>query len=209
MTPYAPASKESAFLRSRAESTFIRIDRRPASEQFRDRAGSARGLVVRADDSASVSGRHRACVWRHVASFLVVDDDPSTVSGLERLLTFDGHDVTPVTSGADAVTALTNQSFDAVVTDLEMPHVDGHEVVKATRKHQPHACVVVASTLADEKCRDLVDAGACIIADKPFEYEEITKAVTECRARGGPGAHGKCHMRSRPEGHRLVSLRRK
>lgn len=144
-----------------------------------------------------------------MASFLVVDDDPATVSGLEQLLTDDGHDVTPFTSGADAVLALASQPFDAVVTDLEMPRVDGQEVVKATRKHQPHACVVVASTLPDERRRDLVEAGACIIADKPFEYEEVTKAVTECRARGGPGAGGKCHMRSRPEEHRLVPVRRK
>lgn len=144
-----------------------------------------------------------------MASFLVVDDDPSTVSGLQRLLTGDGHDVSPFTSGADAVGALSSRHFDAVVTDLEMPHVDGHEVVKATRKHQPHACVVVSSTLRDDKCQDLVDAGACIIADKPFAYEEIMKAVTECRARGGPGAHGRCHKRSAPEEHRLVPLRRK
>lgn len=144
-----------------------------------------------------------------MASFLVVDDDPSTVSGLERLLADDGHDVTPCTSGADAVQALESEPFDAVVTDLEMPRVDGHEVVKATRKHQPHACIIVSSTLKDERYGDLVDAGACIVADKPFEYEEISKIVTECRARGGPGAHGKCHMRSRPEGHLLVPLRRR
>jgi len=144
-----------------------------------------------------------------MVSFLVVDDDPATVSGLQRLLADDGHDVSPFTSGADAVRALSSRPFDAVVIDLEMPHVDGHEVVKATRKHQPHACVVVSSTLPEDKYRDLMDAGACLVADKPFEYEEITKAVTECRARGGPGEHGKCHMRSRPEGHRVVSLRRK
>jgi DNA-binding NtrC family response regulator len=144
-----------------------------------------------------------------MASVLVVDDDPSTVSGLERLLTEDGHDVTTFTSGADALQALASQPFDAVVTDLEMPRVDGHAIVKATRKHQPHACVVVSSTLPDERYRELVDAGACIIADKPFEYEEVTKAVMECLARGGPGPHGKCHMRMRPEGHRLVPLRRK
>jgi len=142
-----------------------------------------------------------------MASFLVVDNDPATLSGLQRLLSDDGHDVSPFTSGADAVRALSSQPFDAVVTALEMPHVDGHEVVKATRKHQPHACVVVSSTLPEGKSRDLVDAGACVIADKPFEYDEIARVVTECRARGGPGAHGKCHMRSLPEGHRLVSLR--
>lgn len=144
-----------------------------------------------------------------MARFLVVDDDASSVKAVAQLLTGDGHDVSPFTTGADAMRALSSESFDAVVTDLEMPHVDGHEVVRAARRHQPHACLVVATARAEEKCTDLVDAGVCIVADKPFEYEEITKAVADCRARGGPGAHGRCHMRSRPHGHQLVPLRRK
>lgn len=141
--------------------------------------------------------------------FLVVDDDSSSVSGLSQLLTSDGHQVAPFTAGADAVEALARNSFDAVVTDLEMPHVDGHAVVKAARLHQPHACLVVATARAEESCAVLVDAGACIVADKPLEYAEVTKEIGACRARGGPGLHGRCHMRSRPHGHQLVPLRRK
>lgn len=144
-----------------------------------------------------------------MASFLVVDDQPSAVSGLERLLASDGHDVTPFTCGAAAVKALSSGRFDAVVAALEMPRVNGHEVVKATRRHQPHACIIVSSTLPHDRFRELVDAGACIVTDKPIDYEELAKAVIECRARGGPGAHGKCHMRSLPEEHRLLSLRRR
>ncbi len=141
--------------------------------------------------------------------FLVVDDDAATVHGVAKLLAADGHDVVPFTAGADAVEALARDSFDAVVTDLEMPEVDGHEVVRAARQHQPHACLVVATGRAQEKYTDLVSAGACIIADKPLEYDEIVQAVSDCRARSGPGAHGRCHMRARPHGHQLVPLRRK
>ncbi len=39
-------------------------------------------------------------------SFLVVDDDPSTVKGMTQLLVGDGHDVSPFTDGAHAVDAL-------------------------------------------------------------------------------------------------------
>ena len=63
--------------------------------------------------------------------FLVVDDDPSAVTGMTQLLTGDGHEVAPFTGGADAVDALSREPFDAIVTDLEMPHVDGHAVVRA------------------------------------------------------------------------------
>lgn len=141
--------------------------------------------------------------------FLVVDDDPAAVKGMSHLLIDDGHTVAPFTGGADAVDALSRESFDAVVTDLEMPHVDGHAVVRAAREHQPHACVVVATGKADESWADLVKAGACIVADKPLEYAAVTKEIAHCRERGGPGHHGRCHMRSRPHGHQLVPTRRK
>jgi CheY-like chemotaxis protein len=143
-----------------------------------------------------------------MARFLVVDDDPATVMSTSRLLTQDGHQVSSFTAGADAVDALSRASFDAVVTDLEMPDVDGHAVVRAARERHPHACVVVATARAEEKVHDLVSAGACIVADKPLEYGEVTKAIHDCHARGGPGPHGRCQMRSRPHGHQLVPLRR-
>lgn len=141
--------------------------------------------------------------------FLVVDDDPATVNGMSHLLIDDGHTVAPFTEGAGAVDALRRESFDAVVTDLEMPHVDGHAVLRAARENQPHACLVVATARAEENLSDLVNAGACIVADKPLEYEAVTKEIADCRSRGGPGQHGRCHMRSRPHGHQLVPLRKK
>ncbi len=140
--------------------------------------------------------------------FLVVDDDPAAVKGMSRLLTDDGHTVAPFTAGAEAVAALSGGSFDAVVTDLEMPHVDGHAVMRAAREHQPGACLIVATARGHEKWADLVRAGACIVADKPLEYDAVAKEVADCRARGGPGHHGRCHMRARPHGHQLVPLRR-
>jgi CheY-like chemotaxis protein len=141
--------------------------------------------------------------------FLVVDDDPAAVASVSTLLVDDGHTVAPFTRGAEAVDALARESFDAVFTDLEMPHVDGHAVVRAAREHQPHACLVVATAKGPEGWADLVKAGACIVADKPFDYETVTTEVTSCRARGGPGASGRCHMRSRPDGHQLVPVSRK
>lgn len=154
-------------------------------------------------------GWNRTCLADPVARFLVVDDDHATLRGMTTLLIDDGHDVSPFASGGDAVKALSTARFDAVVTDLEMPRVDGRAVVRATRTHHPDACLVVVSGRAEENLDDLVNAGACIVAQKPLDYEEVTRSVHECRARGGPGAHGRCHMRSRPHGHQLLPLRRK
>jgi len=144
-----------------------------------------------------------------MARFLVVDNDPITVHGMTRLLTEDGHDVAPFTAGADAVDALSRESFDVVLTDLEMPHVDGHAVVRVTREHSPHACLVVVTAEAEEKGSELADAGACIIVDKPIDFEGVTKVISDCRAHGGPGAHGRCHRRSAGCEPPLTKLRRR
>jgi CheY-like chemotaxis protein len=141
--------------------------------------------------------------------FLVVDDDRSTVSAMARLLSDDGHQVAPFTAGAEAVDAISRESFDAVVTDLEMPVVDGHAVVRAARQRLPESCLVVVTARADETQKSLVDAGVCIVMDKPVDYDGVTKAVADCRARGGPGAHGKCHLRSRALTSEPIPLRHK
>lgn len=144
----------------------------------------------------------------NVPRFLVVDDDTASVKGLSQLLIFDGHDVASFSRGADAIETLAREGFDVVVADLEMPRVDGHAVVQAARAHQPGACIVVATVRAHEAYDPLVCAGVCIVAEKPLEYAEMMKHVVECRARGGPGLHGRCDMRSRQYGHQLVPLRR-
>lgn len=146
---------------------------------------------------------------RAMVRFLVVDDDHITVKGMTRLLTQDGHDVAPFTAGADAVEALQRECFDAVLTDLEMPHVDGQAVVRVTRERSPRACLVVVTARAEEKGQELADAGACMIVDKPLDLEGVTKLISECRARGGPGAHGRCHQRSHRGEPTLTKLRRR
>ncbi len=143
-----------------------------------------------------------------MARFLVVDDDHSTVKAVMALLAADGHTVTPLTSGADAVDALRREPFDAILTDLDMPDVDGHEVVRVARECLPDACVVVATARADATREALAAAGACIVAAKPLDYDAMLEELAACRSRGGLGAHGRCHMRSREHAPHIVPLRR-
>jgi hypothetical protein len=68
---------------------------------------------------------------------------------------------------------------------------------------------VVVTGRAGETHQTLLEAGACMVSDKPVEYENVVRAVGACRASGGPGPHARCHMRSPQHGHQLVPLRRK
>jgi CheY-like chemotaxis protein len=126
-----------------------------------------------------------------MARFLVVDNEHGTVAALKSLLEVDGHDVDAFTNGSEAVAALMQSPFDAVLTDLAMPHVAGDVVVRAAREHQPGACVFVSTS----RPHLAVLHDACHVFDKPLDYEGVLRAVTECRARRGPGRHGGCHMK--------------
>ncbi|HXX66859.1 MAG TPA: response regulator [Polyangiaceae bacterium] len=128
-----------------------------------------------------------------MARFLVVDDDPAAVRALKRLLDLDGHDVSAFTSGAEAIGELSRASFDVVVTDLEMPDTDGRAVMRIVRGCVPRICLVVATARAVDKYDELAEAGACIVADKPLDYDEVTRMVAECRRRASPD--GECPIR--------------
>lgn len=138
--------------------------------------------------------------------FLVVDDDPSTVSAMRRLLESDGHHVAAYTAGAEAAHAMRHATFDAIVTDVDMPGADGFAVLHAAREHHPRACRVAVTGRAESAFHRLAAAGACIVGDKPVDYDTLTAQVTECRGRGRAATHG-CWFRGRTDPPRLLKLR--
>jgi DNA-binding NtrC family response regulator len=128
-----------------------------------------------------------------MARFLVVDDDVSSVHAMSQLLRDDGHEVSAFTGGAEAVAALAEMPFDAIVTDLHMGHVDGRQVVRAARQHSPNACVVVVSAYGE--ARALIDEGVCVAYEKPIDYGALVGAIEECLAARGSRVGGVCPMR--------------
>ncbi len=64
---------------------------------------------------------------------LVVEDNPAEQLSIRELLGYDDIDVTVVSTGAEAVEAVTRQSFDCVVLDLRLPDISGFEVLERFR----------------------------------------------------------------------------
>lgn len=123
--------------------------------------------------------------------FLIVDDDSSTVHALDQLLKGDGHEVHAFTNGQDALNALAQYAYDAVLTDLEMPEVNGSAIVQSARKHHPAACIVVNTG----RVKLTVVEDACHVFKKPLDYDAVARAIAACRATHGPGLHGQCYLK--------------
>jgi CheY-like chemotaxis protein len=159
--------------------------------------GARTKLVLRAA-WARVTWRHDGCSSGTMARILVVDHDHATVTGMQRLLRSDGHEVVPHTSSVAAVETLRREPFDVVIADLSAPRADGRARIRTMRALQPKACLVVTSSRAHEHWETLVEAGACMVADKPLDYDAVSRGVASCRL------HGECSL---TKTHPLVRLR--
>lgn len=80
---------------------------------------------------------------------LLADDDSEVRSTLASLLEAGGHRVTAVGDGRSALALLSRRRFDHLVTDLEMPGMDGIALISAARTEQPGLPAVLVSSHPD------------------------------------------------------------
>ncbi len=118
------------------------------------------------------------------ARILVVDDEKSNLSAMEKLLGFEGYQVvTAMTAGA-ALQVLKKQSVDLVLSDLRMPGASGLELLRSLRTQYSDLPVVLLTAYGS--VNDAVEAmklGAIDFLSKPIRTEQLLRIVQDCLAR--------------------------
>jgi len=115
-----------------------------------------RGLWL-ADKRRAEAGR------RGTARVLVVDDSVTTRLLEKGILENNGYEVTLAVDGVDALEKLANGSFDLVVSDVEMPRMNGFEFTRRVRREEAHRempVILVTSLSSEEDKKTGVEAGA-------------------------------------------------
>ncbi len=109
---------------------------------------------------------------------LLVEDDRALHSALMALLVQAGYAVDGVHDGASAEALLRAESFDLVILDLNLPQMDGLDVLRAMRSRQGDAAVMIltARGSSDDRVRGL-DLGADDYLAKPFDVREFEARV--------------------------------
>ena len=108
------------------------------------------------------------------ARVLIVDDEKSMRDLLTITLEKAGHDVTAADGGEAAIEAIRKENFDAIVTDLRMPRVDGMQVLRAARDLSPETAVIVITAVAStETAVEAMKLGAYDYITKPFKLDEV------------------------------------
>jgi two-component system response regulator PilR (NtrC family) len=108
------------------------------------------------------------------ARVLVVDDEKSMRDLLTITLEKAGYDVMAADGGEAAIEAIRKETFDAIITDLRMPRVDGIQVLRAARDASTETAVIVVTALAStETAVEAMKLGAYDYITKPFKLDEV------------------------------------
>jgi len=118
---------------------------------------------------------------RPVFEILLVDDDPNILSALSFSLEDSIHHVTTALGGQKALDGLHQKPFDLVITDLNMPGVDGITVLRRAKGIGANTKVIImtGSVLPTSALR-LVFKEADGFLPKPFSLTDLYRMVASC-----------------------------
>ncbi|WP_235203271.1 sigma-54-dependent transcriptional regulator [Candidatus Magnetobacterium casense] len=109
---------------------------------------------------------------------LLVDDDPQMRDALKEAIQRLGHSTVVAENGQDALTRLGNTPFAMVVTDMQMPKMDGLSFLKELRKRVGKLPVLVITGFGTvENAVEVMKEGATDYLMKPFSFDKLTRKV--------------------------------
>ena len=112
------------------------------------------------------------------ARILVVEDEASARSGLEKLLRQDGYRVDVAEDGEQGLERAKECAPDVVVTDLKMPKLDGIALTKKLHELDPSLPVIVCTAFSDVSSAVLaMRAGADDYLTKPIDFDALTMSI--------------------------------
>src|SRR3954470_14262167 len=109
---------------------------------------------------------------------LVVDDEASARSGLDKLLRHEGYTVATADGGEAALALFNEHPPDVVITDLKMPGIDGLELLRRLREVDKDLPVIVATAFGDvASAVSAMRAGAADYLTKPIDFDAMALCI--------------------------------
>ncbi len=105
---------------------------------------------------------------------LVIDDDISTLDLMRFQLESENFDVVTVANGTKGIKFVEEEDFDIILTDLNMPGIDGIEMVKKCKEISPETeIIMITGDGSATKAVEATKAGAFYYVEKPVDLEEL------------------------------------
>lgn len=111
---------------------------------------------------------------------LVVDDDQESRDMLKRLLTLSDYEVETVISGKEAVKRLKRSKFNLVLTDWDMPEMDGLALLSHVKsQYQDIRVIMVTGRASGERRNEALVVGAEGLLSKPYTRDQLLAIVSK------------------------------
>ena len=111
---------------------------------------------------------------------MVVDDEATALKSLRRILEKEGHRVSTYANPVRALELLEQESFDVLLSDMRMPHLDGLELLDRAKLAAPGLEVIIISGYASlGSAVEATKKGAYHFLAKPFTPDQVRSAVAE------------------------------
>lgn len=114
------------------------------------------------------------------ATILIVDDSKTVLTMIREALEQDGHRVLEALNGREALDVMEKDSPELVITDINMPEMDGLTLIQEIRQKPQHACtpiLVVSTETSDQMKNRGRENGATGWLTKPFHSDQVRETA--------------------------------
>ena len=123
---------------------------------------------------------------------LIVDDEPTIRSSMAAMLRMENYQVSTASDGREALDGALQQPPDLIITDYNMPRMNGQQLLEALRAEPATACVPVLMLSGNVTRADASTTGGAVTANaalvKPFTRAELLSALQTLLASSAPSA---------------------
>jgi len=133
------------------------------------------------------------------SKILLIEDDPSTSSALQKVLRAEGNQVDVVSRGDEGLDRAREEAYELVITDLKLPGISGLDLVAQLHAAKPKLPIILMTAHGTtETAIEATKLGAYEYLVKPFEADElldlVAAAVANCRLMSEPVELGEARM---------------
>jgi DNA-binding NtrC family response regulator len=111
---------------------------------------------------------------------LVVDDEENARIALSKILTREGYDVASAGNGHEALTFLRARDVELIITDINMPEMNGMAFLRELNKIRPASNVIMITAYGEvESYIEAMNLGAFEYINKPVKIDELKKIIAK------------------------------
>jgi len=119
-------------------------------------------------------------VQETIKRILVVDDEENARTALSRILTRDGHQVAAAANGQQALEYLRDNDVDLIITDMNMPIMNGITFLRELNRTLPASNVIMVTAYGEvESYLEAMNLGAFEYINKPLKIDELNNVIAK------------------------------